>query len=75
MHYITFGLLVIGGLNWLLQGALMWDVGQLFGGMDAAVSRVIYVLVGLAAVWELVSHKKNCKKCTMKSGVSQAPAV
>ncbi|MBI2552196.1 DUF378 domain-containing protein [Candidatus Uhrbacteria bacterium] len=68
MHYVTFGLLVIGGLNWLLQGLFMWDVGQLFGGMDALVSRVIYVLVGLAAVWEVISHKKGCKMCGMGGG-------
>lgn len=67
MHYITFGLLVIGGLNWFLVGLLGWDVGQLFGGQSAVVSRVIYVLVGLAAIWEVVSHKKCCKSCGMKA--------
>lgn len=71
MHYVTFGLLVIGGLNWLLQGVFMWDVGQLFGGMDAIVSRVIYILVGLSAIWEIVMHKKCCKMCG-KGGVAQS---
>lgn len=70
MHYVTFGLLVVGGLNWLLQGLFGWDVGQLFGGMDAVVSRVIYVLVGLAAVWEVVSHKKCCKMCGLGGGAA-----
>lgn len=46
-------LLIVGGLNWLLFGLFGWDVGQLFGGMDALVSRVVYVLVGLAALYEL----------------------
>ncbi len=75
MHYVTFGLLLIGGLNWLLQGVFGWDVGQLFGGMDAVISRVIYVLVGLAAVYELVMHKKCCKMCGMKGGTPSAPAA
>jgi len=65
LHMVTFLLLVVGGLNWLLFGLFGWDVGQLFGGMDAMVSRVIYVLVGLAALYELVTHKGACKACSM----------
>lgn len=60
---ITFGLLVIGGLNWLLVGVAGWDVGMLFGGQGALISRAIYVLVGLSAIWEAATHKGNCKKC------------
>ena len=67
-HMITFLLLVIGGLNWLLVGLVGWDIGQLFGGMGAPVSRIIYVLVGLSAVYELATHKKHCKDCSAKGG-------
>ena len=45
LHKITYILLIIGGLNWLLVGLIGWDVGQLFGGMAAPISRIIYVLV------------------------------
>lgn len=68
MHTVSFILLIVGGLNWLLVGLFGWDVGQLFGGMDMVVSKVIYVLVGLAAIYEVVTHKKSCKAC----GQSQA---
>lgn len=79
MHFITFGLLVVGGLNWLLYGAFQWEIGMLFGGMSMTISRVIYVLVGLSAVYELVMHKKNCKACdakggSMSSGMPQRPS-
>lgn len=67
MHMISFILLIIGGLNWLLVGVAGWDVGQLFGGMEAIVSRVIYILVGLAAIYEVVTHRSNCKECEAKS--------
>lgn len=63
MHMLTFTLLLIGGLNWLLVGLFGWDIGMLFGGQAAVVSRVVYVLVGLSAVWEIVTHKTNCKAC------------
>ncbi|MDP3793196.1 MAG: DUF378 domain-containing protein [Candidatus Uhrbacteria bacterium] len=70
MHFVTFGLMAIGGLNWLLVGLFGWDVGMLFGGQAAIVSRVIYVLVGLATVWEIVGHKKCCKACGMSGGAA-----
>lgn len=53
MHLLAMILLIVGGLNWLLVGLVGWDVGMLFGGMEAVVSRVIYILVGLAALYEL----------------------
>ncbi len=48
MAKVAFWLVIIGAVNWLLVGLFGWDVGQLFGGMDALVSRVIYILVGLS---------------------------
>jgi uncharacterized membrane protein YuzA (DUF378 family) len=47
-------LLIIGGLNWLLVGLVGWDISMLFGGMESAIARVIYILVGLAALYDLV---------------------
>lgn len=63
IHIIAFILLIIGGLNWLLVGIWGWDIGQWFGGMDAIVSKIIYILVGLSALFELFSHKSFCKAC------------
>ena len=63
MHKITFLLLVVGGLNWLLVGLLSWDVGMLFGGQGALVSRAVYVLVGLSALYEVATHRADCKSC------------
>jgi uncharacterized protein len=52
-------LIVVGGLNWLLVGLFKFDlVAWICGGLDFgqtnAASRIIYVLVGIAAVYELV---------------------
>lgn len=66
MHMVTWILLVIGGLNWLVLALFGWEIGQLFGGMDAAVSKIIYILVGLSALYELFTHKANCKLCDDK---------
>ena len=61
---VAFILLVVGGLNWGVLAITGWDVGQLFGGMDAMISKVVYVLVGLSALLMLFTHKKDCKTCT-----------
>ena len=45
-------LAIIGGLNWGLVGLFRFDlVAYLFGGQTATVSRIVYTLVGIAAVW------------------------
>ena len=54
MHKITFVILIIGGLNWLALGLFGWEIGQLFGGMDAIASRIIYIIVGMSAIYEMI---------------------
>ena len=67
LHVITFILIIIGGLNWLLVGTIGWDIGVLFGGQAAVVSRVIYIIVGLAALIELFTHNRSCTACGAKA--------
>lgn len=69
-HKITFLLLIVGGINWLLLGVFNWEIGSLFGGMSAAVSKIIYILVGLSAIYEIATHAGRCKECEAK-GSSQ----
>lgn len=60
LHYIAFLLVIIGGLNWLMVGLLGWGVGDYLG---ASLAQVVYVLIGLSAVYLLIVHKKDCKMC------------
>ena len=49
---IALVLVIIGAINWGLVGLFQFDlVAAIFGGQDAALSRVIYVLVGIAGLW------------------------
>ncbi|MBR5489753.1 MAG: DUF378 domain-containing protein [Oscillospiraceae bacterium] len=49
---IALILSIVGGLNWGLVGLFRFDlVAYIFGGQTSTVSRVVYVLVGLAAIW------------------------
>ena len=52
MDKIALILVIIGGLNWGSIGIFGFDlVAFLFGGSASALSRVVYTLVGLAALW------------------------
>jgi uncharacterized membrane protein YuzA (DUF378 family) len=53
LDIIALILIIIGGLNWLLVGAFSFDlVAAIFGTMSV-VARIVYVLVGLCAVYAL----------------------
>lgn len=54
LYWATLVLLVIGGLNWLLVGAFNLDLVALIFGPGSLISRIIYVLVGLSAIYVLV---------------------
>jgi hypothetical protein len=54
INTLTLVLLIVGGLNWLLVGLAQFDlVAAIFGEMSP-LSRVVYVLVGLSALWQLI---------------------
>lgn len=52
MDKIALVLSIIGGINWGLIGFFRFDfVAYLFGGQTATASRVVYAIIGLAALW------------------------
>jgi len=58
-------LLVIGGLNWGLVGAADFDlVATIFGEMSA-LSRLVYLVVGLAALYQALQWKAIQHRWTM----------
>lgn len=69
LHTISFILVIVGALNWLVVGLFSRGLADLIGG---SVSRVVYVLVGLGAIYLIATHKKDCKCCdkSMSTGGS-----
>ncbi len=55
LNILTLVLLIIGGINWGLVGLFQFDlVAAIFGGEAAPLARLVYVLVGLSALWQLI---------------------
>ncbi len=48
---VSFILVIIGGLNWLLVGLFRLDIVAMILGENSLLSRLIYIIIGLAAVY------------------------
>ncbi|MCL6699494.1 DUF378 domain-containing protein [Sphingomonas sp. NSE70-1] len=54
LNKVTLLLLIVGGLNWGLVGLFNFDlVAAIFGEMSV-LSRLVYSLVGLSALFQLI---------------------
>ncbi|MGN1329166.1 MAG: DUF378 domain-containing protein [Eubacterium sp.] len=52
VNNIALILSIIGGINWGLIGLFKFDlVAWICGGQDSIISRIIYTVVGLSAIW------------------------
>ena len=68
LDLIVWALLAIGGLNWGLVGIFNFDlVAAIFGEMSV-LSRLVYSLVGLAAIYDIVAIKAIWKRWGMHFG-------
>ncbi|RED53179.1 DUF378 domain-containing protein [Cohnella lupini] len=54
LNVISLVLIILGGLNWLSVGLFEYDVvSEIFGGADEVGSRIVYTVVGVAALYAL----------------------
>ena len=53
---ICLWLTVIGGLNWGLVGLFDFNLVSLIFGQMSLLSRIVYIVVGLSAVWIILDE-------------------
>lgn len=61
LNLIALILLIIGGLNWGLFGLFYFDLVHMIFGVSL-LSRLVYILIGASAVWEIVKLKQILAK-------------
>jgi len=67
-------LLIIGGLNWGLVGVFNFDLVAAIFGRAAAISRIVYTVVGLCALYWIVEWSAINRRMTMAApGGRRAP--
>ncbi len=69
LHMIAFVLLAVGGLNWGLVGlggflGGSWNLVQMILGSMPVLENLVYVLVGLSAVYIAFTHRSDCRACS-----------
>lgn len=54
LNLVSLVLVILGGLNWLSVGLFEYEVvSELFGGAEEVGSKIVYIVVGAAALWAL----------------------
>lgn len=53
LNIITLVLVIVGGLNWGLVGLFGWDLVAALFGAGSILARLVYVVVGVSALWQL----------------------
>lgn len=61
LNLTTLILLIIGGINWGLVGIADFNLVAALFGTDSAISNLVYIIVGLSALWQLVPLGKAFK--------------
>lgn len=54
INILTLVLVIVGGLNWGLVGLFSFDLVAALFGEGSFLSRLVYILVGLSAVWQFM---------------------
>jgi uncharacterized protein len=55
LNLVTLALIIVGAVNWLLVGLFQFDlVAAIFGGQSTALSRIVYILVGLSGLYQII---------------------
>lgn len=63
LHMVAFLLVIIGALNWGLVGLLNLNLVNAVLGSAPTIEKVVYILVGLSAVYIGATHMSDCKTC------------
>ncbi len=68
LHIAAFVLVIVGALNWGLIGFFGYNLIESLG-LTGGVVDMVYVLVGLSAIYLVLGHQTDCKTCmTMMGG-------
>ncbi len=65
-HMVTCTLAMVGALNWGLVGLLNWNLVSTLLGAGSGLEKLVYILVGVSAVYVLATHMNDCKICSSK---------
>ncbi len=63
LHMVAFSLVIVGALNWGLVGLMNLNLVSMLLGSWPMLVQVVYILVGVSAVYIALTHVSDCKEC------------
>lgn len=69
LDWTALVLLIVGGLNWGLVGLFEFNLVEAIFGTMSWLSRLVYIVVGLSAIWVAVISPKLAKASTSARAV------
>ena len=67
IDYIVWILVAVGGINWGLIGAFNFNLVESLFGANSTAAKVVYILVGVAAIYSIFSVLIKSVKYSSKS--------
>ena len=64
LHMLTFLLTAVGALNWGLVSLFNLNLVEFIFGAWPVLVQIVYIAVGVSAVYILVTHFSDCKVCS-----------
>lgn len=58
VNILTLLLIIVGGVNWGLVGAFEFDLVAALFGRGSGLTRLVYILVGLSALYQLIPFSR-----------------
>jgi len=58
LNILTLLLIIVGGVNWGLVGAFEFDLVAALFGRGSGLTRLVYILVGLSALYQLIPFSR-----------------
>ena len=70
---IALCLVLIGGINWGLVGIFQFDlIAWACGGSDSLLSRILYIVVALAAIWCISLYFRKNERIRSRADTSES---
>jgi len=64
LHMVSFLLVVVGAVTWGTVVLFQFNVVDAVFGAGSQLGQMIYVLVGVSGLYQMATHKNDCKTCS-----------
>lgn len=63
LHMVSFLLMVVGAVTWGTVALFQFNLVDMVFGAGSQLGQLVYVLVGVSGLYQLATHKNDCKVC------------